>query len=62
MELLSLQGTIQHMVVTLLSDPDNIVKQTLLESGIKRLCVFFGRQKGKIKHVHVKKILYTIQL
>lgn len=46
MELLSLQGTIQHMVVTLLSDPDNIVKQTLLESGIKRLCVFFGRQKA----------------
>ena len=38
---------IQQKVVTLLSDPDNVVKQTLLENGITRLCVFFGRQKGK---------------
>jgi phosphoinositide-3-kinase regulatory subunit 4 len=45
-ELLSLQETIQQKVVTLLSDPDNSVKQTLLENGITKLCVFFGRQKG----------------
>lgn len=46
MELLSLQETIQQKVVTLLSDPDNMVKQTLMENGITRLCVFFGRQKA----------------
>lgn len=45
-ELQTLHEMIQQKVVTLLSDPDNIVKQTLLESGITRLCVFFGRQKG----------------
>lgn len=37
---------VQQKVVTLLSDPENIVKQTLMESGITRLCVFFGRQKA----------------
>ncbi|KAK3104962.1 hypothetical protein FSP39_014143 [Pinctada imbricata] len=46
MELLSLQETIQQKVVTLLSDPDNVVKQSMLENGITRLCVFFGRQKA----------------
>ncbi|XP_041377701.1 phosphoinositide 3-kinase regulatory subunit 4-like [Gigantopelta aegis] len=46
MELQSLQETIQQKVVTLLSDLDNTVKQTLLENGITRLCVFFGRQKA----------------
>ncbi|XP_069112623.1 phosphoinositide 3-kinase regulatory subunit 4-like isoform X1 [Argopecten irradians] len=46
MELLSLQETIQQKVVTLLSDSDNVVKQALLENGITRLCVFFGRQKA----------------
>ena len=46
MELQALHEMIQQKVVTLLSDPDNVVKQTLLENGITRLCVFFGRQKG----------------
>lgn len=46
MELLSLQETIQQRVVILLSDPDNMVRQTLMENGITRLCVFFGRQKA----------------
>ncbi|XP_067658475.1 phosphoinositide 3-kinase regulatory subunit 4-like [Haliotis asinina] len=45
-ELQTLQEMIQQKVVTLLSDPDNLVKQTLLQSGITRLCVFFGRQKA----------------
>ncbi|XP_032813676.2 phosphoinositide 3-kinase regulatory subunit 4 [Petromyzon marinus] len=45
-ELQGLQEMVQQKVVTLLSDPENIVKQTLLESGITRLCVFFGRQKA----------------
>lgn len=45
-ELLTLQETIQQKVVTLLSDPDNSVKRTLLENGITKLCVFFGRQKA----------------
>ena len=46
-ELEALHDTVQQRVVTLLSDSDNIVKQTLLETGITRLAVFFGRQKGR---------------
>ncbi len=46
MELQALHEMIQQKVVTLLSDPDNVVKQTLLQNGITRLCVFFGRQKA----------------
>lgn len=45
-ELQNLHGMIQQKVVTVLSDPENIVKRTLLENGITRLCVFFGRQKA----------------
>lgn len=45
-ELQALHDMIQHKVVTLLSDPASIVKQTLLGNGITRLCVFFGRQKA----------------
>uniref|UniRef100_A0A8C6GYU5 non-specific serine/threonine protein kinase n=1 Tax=Mus spicilegus TaxID=10103 RepID=A0A8C6GYU5_MUSSI len=45
-ELQALHEMVQQKVVTLLSDPENIVKQTLMESGITRLCVFFGRQKA----------------
>lgn len=30
----------------LLTDPQNLVKQTLMESGINKLCVFFGKQKA----------------
>ncbi|ELT97398.1 hypothetical protein CAPTEDRAFT_159025 [Capitella teleta] len=45
-ELQTLHSMIQQKVVTLLSDPDNVVKNTLLQSGITRLCVFFGRQKA----------------
>ena len=45
-ELQALHELIQRKVVTLLSDPENIVKQTLLENGITQLCVFFGHQKA----------------
>lgn len=45
-ELQILQEMVQDCVATLLSDPDNVVKQMLLEQGITRLCVFFGRQKA----------------
>ncbi|XP_073728415.1 phosphoinositide 3-kinase regulatory subunit 4 [Misgurnus anguillicaudatus] len=45
-ELQALHEMVQQKVVTLLSDPENIVKQTLMENGITRLCVFFGRQKA----------------
>lgn len=30
----------------LLTDPQNLVKQTLMESGINKLCEFFGKQKA----------------
>jgi phosphoinositide-3-kinase regulatory subunit 4 len=46
LELQALHEMVQQKVVTLLSDPENIVKQTLMETGITRLCVFFGRQKA----------------
>uniref|UniRef100_A0A671SAL3 non-specific serine/threonine protein kinase n=1 Tax=Sinocyclocheilus anshuiensis TaxID=1608454 RepID=A0A671SAL3_9TELE len=45
-EIQALHEMVQQKVVTLLSDPENIVKQTLMENGITRLCVFFGRQKA----------------
>uniref|UniRef100_A0A8C8DWE3 non-specific serine/threonine protein kinase n=1 Tax=Oryzias sinensis TaxID=183150 RepID=A0A8C8DWE3_9TELE len=45
-ELQALHEMVQQKVVTLLSDPENIVKQSLMDSGITRLCVFFGRQKA----------------
>ncbi|XP_013397860.1 phosphoinositide 3-kinase regulatory subunit 4 [Lingula anatina] len=45
-ELQALHETIQQKVQMLLSDPANIVKQTLIENGITKLCVFFGRQKA----------------
>ena len=47
-ELLALHELVQQKVQTLLSDPDNVVKRTLLMHGIKHLCVFFGRQKGAL--------------
>ncbi|CAL8354364.1 unnamed protein product [Arctogadus glacialis] len=45
-ELQALHEMVQQKVVTLLSDPENAVKQSLMENGITRLCVFFGRQKA----------------
>ena len=45
-ELQALHEMIQQKVVSLICDPENIVKQTLLENGITQLCVFFGRQKA----------------
>jgi len=46
-ELNTLTEMIQHTVERLLKDPDNLVRQTLLENGITRLCVFFGKQRGE---------------
>lgn len=46
-ELSALHEMLQQTVLNLLTDPQPIVKQTLMESGITKLCVFFGRQKGK---------------
>uniref|UniRef100_A0A1B6DEI4 non-specific serine/threonine protein kinase n=1 Tax=Clastoptera arizonana TaxID=38151 RepID=A0A1B6DEI4_9HEMI len=45
-ELATLHEMIQQTVATLLTDPQNIVKQTLIENGITKLCVFFGKQKA----------------
>lgn len=46
-ELQILRDMIQQTVSSLLADPENIVKITLAEYGITRLCVFFGKQKGR---------------
>ncbi|KAK6633048.1 hypothetical protein RUM43_012791 [Polyplax serrata] len=45
-ELQILRDMIQQTVSSLLADPENIVKITLAEYGITRLCVFFGKQKA----------------
>ncbi|KAK9511150.1 hypothetical protein O3M35_005765 [Rhynocoris fuscipes] len=45
-ELATLHHMMQQMVSALLTDPQNIVKQTLIENGITKLCVFFGKQKA----------------
>lgn len=45
-ELSALHEMLQHSVSSLLTDPQSIVKQTLMESGITTLCVVFGRQKA----------------
>ncbi|XP_077453778.1 phosphoinositide 3-kinase regulatory subunit 4 [Stigmatopora argus] len=45
-ELQALHEMVQQKVVTLLSDSENVVKRSLMENGITRLCVFFGRQKA----------------
>lgn len=46
MELLALHEMIQQSVSALLTDSHAIVKQTLIENGITKLCLFFGKQKG----------------
>ena len=46
MELHDLHEMLSGTVMSLLTDSQSIVKQTLMESGITKLCVFFGSQKG----------------
>lgn len=47
MELHDLHEMLSGTVMSLLTDSQSIVKQTLMESGITKLCVFFGSQKGE---------------
>ncbi|CRK88989.1 CLUMA_CG002618, isoform A [Clunio marinus] len=45
-ELRDLHEMLSSTVMSLLTDSQSIVKQTLMESGITKLCVFFGSQKA----------------
>lgn len=45
-ELSALHEMLHNTVSHLLTDSQPIVKQTVMECGITKLCVFFGRQKG----------------
>lgn len=45
-ELSALHEMLHQTVLNLLTDSQAIVKQTLMESGITKLCVFFGRTKA----------------
>lgn len=45
-ELQTLHEMVQQTVSALLTDSQTIVKQTLMESGITKLCIFFGKQKA----------------
>lgn len=45
-ELSALHEMLHQTVSHLLTDPQPIVKQTVIECGITKLCVFFGRQKA----------------
>lgn len=57
-ELQALQEVIQEKVVLLLNDHDNSVKRALLDNGITRLCVFFGRQKGWLTTLRYKTSIF----
>lgn len=46
-ELANLHDTVQQYVSSLLTDQQNIVKRTLIENGIVKLCLFFGVHKCK---------------
>ncbi|ESN93225.1 hypothetical protein HELRODRAFT_187533 [Helobdella robusta] len=45
-ELTTLHDVIQQNVVSLLGDKENNVKKALLENGIIKLCIFFGRKRA----------------
>lgn len=45
-ELHDLHEMLSNTVIRLLTDSQSIVRQTLMESGIIKLCVFFGNQKA----------------
>lgn len=60
MELQTLHEMIQQTVATLITDPQSLVKQTLLENGITKLCVFFGKQKGKYFVLHIIDLILCI--
>nr|XP_045600663.1 phosphoinositide 3-kinase regulatory subunit 4-like isoform X2 [Procambarus clarkii] len=45
-ELATLQEVIQQKVATMFSDASNVVKRTLMEKTVTKLCVFFGKQKA----------------
>jgi len=47
-ELHDLHEMLSTTVMSLLTDSQVVVKQTLMESGINKLCVFFGSQKGDL--------------
>lgn len=51
----ALHEMLQQTVSYLLTDSHAIVKQTLIESGITKLCKFFGRQKGVLL-IYIKMI------
>ncbi|XP_030749901.1 phosphoinositide 3-kinase regulatory subunit 4 [Sitophilus oryzae] len=46
LELQALHEMVQQTVSALLADMNNIVKQALINSGIHKLCVFFGKAKA----------------
>lgn len=46
MELTALHDGLEQAIMYLLTDSQSIVKQTLIESGITKLCIFFGKQKA----------------
>ncbi|XP_058797917.1 phosphoinositide 3-kinase regulatory subunit 4 isoform X2 [Phymastichus coffea] len=45
-ELQTLHEMVQQSVSLLLTDQQNVVKRTLIENDIRKLCTFFGRQKS----------------
>lgn len=53
-ELATLQEVIQQKVATMFSDSSNVVKRTLMEKTVTKLCVFFGKQKGKLAKIQGK--------
>lgn len=51
-ELRILREMVQQTVSCLLTDSDSVVKQSLMDNGINKLCIFFGKQKGKFSYCY----------
>lgn len=60
-ELSALHEMLHQTVSHLLTDSQPIVKQTVMECGIEKLCVFFGRQKGKLIFIHLVCLVFYTQ-
>lgn len=57
LELQALHEMISQTVSALLTDTQSNVKQTLVDSGITKLCVFFGKAKGTLLTVFLNAII-----
>lgn len=58
-EVNTLHSMIQEMISSILTDSESLVKQTLMESNIAKLCWFFGQERGTYI-IYLKIYIYSI--